>query len=102
MKVGFMGLGRMGRGMAARVLGAGHDLVVYNRTPEKAADLKQAGARVAASIAEACAGREVVITMLANDQALSEVTLGAGGLLGALAKDGIHMTMGTHGVEVVR
>ena len=61
MNVGFIGLGRMGQGMARRILGGGHDLVVYNRTREKALDLAAAGARVATSIAEVCAGREVVI-----------------------------------------
>jgi 3-hydroxyisobutyrate dehydrogenase-like beta-hydroxyacid dehydrogenase len=102
MKVGFIGLGRMGQGIAARVQGAGHDLVVYNRTREKAASLERAGARVVGSIAEACAGREVVITMLAHDQALEEVALGAGGLRGALTKGAIHVAMGTHGVAATR
>ena len=50
-KVAFIGLGRMGQGMAGRVLAAGHDLVVYNRTRNKAAELAKAGARFAASIA---------------------------------------------------
>ncbi|MCZ6586723.1 MAG: NAD(P)-binding domain-containing protein, partial [Alphaproteobacteria bacterium] len=43
MKVGFIGMGRMGQGMARRVLDAGNDLVVYNRTPSKAEDLRAAG-----------------------------------------------------------
>ncbi len=77
LKVGFIGLGRMGRGIAGRVLGGGHDLVVYNRTREKALELEKAGARVASSIAEACRGRDVVMTMLADDAALQEVTLGS-------------------------
>lgn len=81
MKVGFIGLGRMGSAIAARVLAGGHDLIVFNRTPEKTFRLGQAGAKVAASIAGACAERDVVITMLANDAALEEVTLGSGGLL---------------------
>jgi 3-hydroxyisobutyrate dehydrogenase-like beta-hydroxyacid dehydrogenase len=102
MKVGFIGLGRMGQGIAGRVQGAGHDLVVYNRTQEKAAGLEKAGARVVGSIAEACAEREVVITMLAHDQALEEVALGAGGLRSALAKGAIHVAMGTHGVAATR
>jgi 3-hydroxyisobutyrate dehydrogenase-like beta-hydroxyacid dehydrogenase len=101
MNVGFVGLGRMGQGIAGRVLSGGHDLVVYNRTPEKAAVLADAGARVAASIAEACDGREVVITMLADDAALIEVTLGPGGLRDSLAEGAVHMAMGTHGVEAI-
>lgn len=102
MKVGFVGLGRMGSAIAARVLSGGHDLLVFNRTQEKAAGLGQAGAKVAGSVAAACAGRDVVITMLANDAALEEVTLGPDGLLAALAKGKIHLVMGTHGVDAIR
>jgi 3-hydroxyisobutyrate dehydrogenase-like beta-hydroxyacid dehydrogenase len=101
-KVGHIGLGRMGSGIAGRVLGGGHDLVVYNRTPEKAADLVAQGATAAASIAEACAGRDVLITMLADDEALAEVTLGPNGIRDSLAQGAIHMVMGTHGVRVVQ
>ena len=101
MKVGFIGLGRMGREMAKQILGGGHELVVYNRTPEKAADLATAGATVAPSIADLCAEREVVVTMLADDAALEEVTTGAGGLRDSMASGTIHVVMGTHGVKVV-
>lgn len=102
MKVGFIGLGRMGQGMAARVLAAGHDLVVHNRTRDKAAELEKAGARFAASIAAACADREVVITMLADDSALDAVTGGDGGMLASLPMGSIHVVMGTHGVDIIR
>jgi 3-hydroxyisobutyrate dehydrogenase-like beta-hydroxyacid dehydrogenase len=102
MKVGFIGLGRMGSAIAARVLTGEHDLVVYNRTPGKTDELAQGGARVAASIAEACEGREVVITMVADDAALEDVTLSSGGVCDSLADGAIHMTMGTHGVATVR
>ena len=85
MNVGFVGLGKMGQGMTRRILGGGHDLVVYNRTTEKAADLAGAGATIATSIADACRGREVVITMVADDTAVKEVTVGAGGLRDSLA-----------------
>jgi 3-hydroxyisobutyrate dehydrogenase-like beta-hydroxyacid dehydrogenase len=102
MKVAFLGIGRMGSAIAARVLGGGHDLVVYNRTSEKTADLAAAGAGVAPSIAAACAEREVVMTMLADDAALSAVVLDAGGLRDSLAVGSIHVVMGTHGVATVR
>ncbi len=102
MKVGIIGLGRMGQGIAGRVAGAGHDTCVYNRTPEKAAALGKAGAKIATSIAGACEGREVVITMLAHDEALQEVTLGAGGILASLPKGAIHVAMGTHSVDATR
>ena len=53
MKVGFIGLGRMGQGMARRVLDAGNDLIVYNRTAAKAEDLRAAGATVVENVAAA-------------------------------------------------
>jgi 3-hydroxyisobutyrate dehydrogenase-like beta-hydroxyacid dehydrogenase len=100
MKVGFIGLGRMGQAMANRVLGGGHDLIVYNRTRAKAADLEKAGAKVAATMAEACKDREVVISMVADDKALVEVV--QQGLLEGLARGGIHVPMGTHSVTVLK
>jgi 3-hydroxyisobutyrate dehydrogenase-like beta-hydroxyacid dehydrogenase len=102
MKVGFIGLGRMGRGMASRVLAAGHDLAVYNRTRAKADALGEAGAKVVASIAELARHGDVTITMLADDPALEAVALQHGGLVQALPKGAIHMVMGTHGVDVIR
>src|SRR5688500_20263936 len=99
MKVGFIGLGRMGQAMAARILGGGHELVVYNRSREKAAELEKSGAKVAGSIAEACKGREVVITMVADDKALTEVVKEISALLD---KGAIHVALGTHGVHVLR
>ena len=100
--MGFIGLGKMGQGMSRRVLGAGHDLIVYNRTKEKTADLAAAGAAVAASIAEACRGRDVVITMVADDTAAKDVTLGAGGVRDSLAAGALHLCMGTHSVAAIQ
>jgi 3-hydroxyisobutyrate dehydrogenase-like beta-hydroxyacid dehydrogenase len=102
MKVGFIGLGRMGQGIAGRVAGAGHDLCIYNRTADKAAALGKAGAKIAKSVAGACEGREVLITMLAHDEALEEVVRGAGGVLAKLPEGAIHVAMGTHSVAVTR
>jgi 3-hydroxyisobutyrate dehydrogenase-like beta-hydroxyacid dehydrogenase len=102
LNIGFIGLGPMGQGMARRILGAGHDLVVYNRTPAKARALIGEGARAAASLSQACEGREVVVTMLADDQALAEVTLGEGGIRDSLAEGAIHLAMGTHGVAAIQ
>jgi 3-hydroxyisobutyrate dehydrogenase-like beta-hydroxyacid dehydrogenase len=99
MKVGFIGLGRMGQAMAARILGGSHELVVYNRSREKAAELQKNGAKVAGSIAEACRGREVVISMVSDDKALTEVVKE---ISAALDKGAIHVAMGTHGVHVLR
>ena len=102
MKVGFIGLGRMGSAIAGNVLKGGHDLIVYNRSPEKAAPFADQGAMVADSIAEACAGREVVITMLAHDEALETDSLADGGIVASLPRGGIHLAMGTHGIHVMR
>ena len=102
MNVGFIGLGKMGQGMTRRILGGVHDLIVYNRTKEKATDLATAGVKVAASIADACAGRDVVITMVADDTAVKDVTLGKGGVRDSLAPGAIHLCMGTHSVAAVQ
>ena len=102
IRVGFIGIGRMGSAIAGRVLDGGHNLVVYNRTREKTAELAGGGAHVAASIAAACDERAVVMTMLADDAALSEVVLAPGGLRDSLAAGAIHVVMGTHGVATVR
>ena len=57
MNVAFIGLGRMGRGMALRILGGGHNLAVYDAIGAQAEPLAAAGARPAVSVADACAGR---------------------------------------------
>lgn len=101
VKVAFIGLGRMGQAMARRLLDAGHDLLIYNRTPEKLAELASRGAKVAGSIAEAAA-HGVVITMLADDAALAQVAEGAGGLIESLPEGGIHVAMGTHQIDAIR
>ena len=92
----------MGRAMSARVLGDGHDLVVYNRTRDKTAEISQAGARVAPSVAAACEGRDVVISIVAEDVAVKEVALGPGGVRDSLAPEAIHLVMGTHSVATVQ
>ena len=102
MRVGFIGIGRMGSGIAGRVLAGGNTLTVWNRTPEKVAELARGGAQVASSVAETCAGAEVVMTMLANDEVLLEIALGPGGIVESLDNGATHVVMGTHGVSAVR
>src|SRR5436305_14929601 len=80
MKVGFIGLGNMGAGMAANLLKAGHEVTVYNRTRAKAEPLVKGGAKEAATIADACRG-DAVFTMLANDDAVEVVVFGEDGSL---------------------
>jgi 3-hydroxyisobutyrate dehydrogenase-like beta-hydroxyacid dehydrogenase len=102
MKVGFAGLGRMGKGMARRILGGGHDLTVYDVVREATAEFATAGARVASSVAELCKDREVVVTMLVEDATVMEVALGQAGLCDSLPKGAIHLAMGTYGVAAIR
>jgi len=93
--VGFLGLGVMGSGMAGNLLAAGYALRVWNRTAAKAEPLVAQGARRAATPAEAAAAADAVITMLADDAALREVSYGAAGLLDALPRGSLHLSMST-------
>ena len=102
MKVGFIGLGRMGTAMANRILAAGHDLAVYNRTPAKADGLVAGGATRAGSVAEVARHGDVVITMLENDGALTSVAHGKAGLIATMPEGAIHIAMGTHSVSLVK
>jgi len=95
MKIGFIGLGKMGGAIAANLIRAQHDVVVWNRSPEKARDLVAAGAVLAASPKAAASDREIVITMLADDAALEEVLSGAEGILAGLRTDALHISMST-------
>jgi 3-hydroxyisobutyrate dehydrogenase len=78
-KVAFIGLGRMGHGMAGRYLDAGFTVAVWNRSKAKAEDLIARGARWAASPADAADGAEAVVTMVADDGASRAVWLGKDG-----------------------
>ena len=97
MKVGFIGLGQMGLPMAANLKKAGHEVIAYNRTRAKA---EQLGARVANTPAEAARDAEVVITMLADDDAVREVVFGADGLASTLQPGAIHVSMSTISVAI--
>jgi len=77
--IAFIGLGRMGHGMAGRYLDAGFAVAVWNRSKAKADDLIARGAHWAASPAEAAVGADAVVTMVADDEASRAVWLGKGG-----------------------
>jgi 3-hydroxyisobutyrate dehydrogenase-like beta-hydroxyacid dehydrogenase len=102
MNVGFIGLGRMGSGMANRILSGGHDLTVFDAVATQMSALARAGARAATSVADVCAGRDVIVTMLVEDATVLDVALGTGGLCDSLSNGAIHLVMGTHGVATVR
>lgn len=101
MNVGFIGLGRMGQGMAGRILSAGFELKVYDPVPAQTVALEKAGAVSAESPAAVSSGRDVVISMLPHDAALKAVLEGETGLLAALPESCVHVAMGTHGIPAI-
>ncbi len=84
MKIAVLGLGNMGLALSERLLQGGHDLTVWNRSKGRADPLLQIGATEADTPAAAVASAEVVITSLANDDAVRGVALGEGGILSAI------------------
>jgi 3-hydroxyisobutyrate dehydrogenase/2-hydroxy-3-oxopropionate reductase len=99
--VAFIGLGAMGGRMAGRLLAAGHDLVVWNRTPGRAAALTDRGARSAHSPRQAAAGAEVVITMVADPAALDAVVGGTDGIAAGVTASATIIEMSTVGPAAV-
>ncbi len=99
MKVGFIGLGHMGAAMAANLVKAGHDVSVFNRSPGRSLQLIELGAHEATSVAAVC-NAEVVITMLADDDAASDIALREGGLIAHLPRGAIHLAMSTVSVAL--
>jgi 3-hydroxyisobutyrate dehydrogenase-like beta-hydroxyacid dehydrogenase len=81
---------------------AGHEVTVYNRTPEKAETLREHGARVATSPAEAVRGAEAVFTMLSDDQTESDVTLGDKGIASGLSAGAFHIASSAISVAFAR
>jgi 3-hydroxyisobutyrate dehydrogenase-like beta-hydroxyacid dehydrogenase len=103
VKVGFIGLGRMGQRMCLRLIDSGiQQLTVYGRKPEATTPLVKAGGQAAGSIGETCARSDVVITMLPHDEAVQQVVLSPGGMRDSLPPNCIHLAMGTHSVQTIR
>jgi 3-hydroxyisobutyrate dehydrogenase-like beta-hydroxyacid dehydrogenase len=100
-RLGFCGLGQMGTPMALRLIEAGHEVKVWNRTAEKAGPLVAAGAVAAETPAEAAAGAEFVLTMLASPQAVEEVAFGDDGVVAGLGPGSTFVEMSTIGPEAV-
>ena len=90
-----LGLGLMGAGMAGNLLTAGFALSVYNRNPAKAAALVERGAHLAATPAEAAAGADYVVVMVADDDASRDVWLGSDGALAAMAPHAVAIESST-------
>ena len=95
MRVGVAGLGRMGAAIAAHLKDVGHELIVWNRTPDKAKPLVAAGAKAAATPAELASQAEAIITILTNKEAIAGVYEGASGLLAGNVKGKLVIDMST-------
>ena len=100
MKIGFLGLGKMGTPMARRLLAAGHEVTVWNRTRERAEALAAEGARVAATPAEAARAGHALMTSLFDDAAHEEVFFSPESLLDALAPGALHISLSTISVSL--
>ena len=101
-RTGFIGLGGMGRAMAANVLAAGWPVAVFNRTPGREQGLPREHLRVAGSPADAARDAEIVVSMLADDAAVEAATFGPNGLLSGLAEDAVHVCMSTISIACSR
>ena len=100
MKVGIAGTGRMGAAIAARLMGLGHELTVWNRTAEKTQELAAAGAKVAASPAALAGSADVVITILTDEKAIEALYDGPQGLLSGGVAGKLFIEMSTVRPEV--
>jgi 3-hydroxyisobutyrate dehydrogenase-like beta-hydroxyacid dehydrogenase len=101
MKIGMIGIGEMGRPIAANLLKAGHSVVVYNRTLARAASLEANGALVALRVSEACQA-DVVLTLLADDAAVEAVVFQSKEFLPCFSENRVHVSMGTIGIGMTR
>jgi 3-hydroxyisobutyrate dehydrogenase-like beta-hydroxyacid dehydrogenase len=102
MKIGFVGLGAMGAAIAKNLVESGHDVHVFNRNPARAEPLRAAGAKVAASAAQAAHSADVVFSMVADDAALQSVTFGQSGIAAGLKPGALHVSMSTIGVATAQ
>jgi 3-hydroxyisobutyrate dehydrogenase-like beta-hydroxyacid dehydrogenase len=99
--IGFIGLGAMGAPMAQRLVNAGHQLTVWNRTRSRCEPLAASGARIAATPADASRAGEIVITMISDSTALRAVTGGAEGALAGLRPRSVLVDMSTVGPDAI-
>jgi len=100
--IGFIGLGTMGYAMAANLLRKGFDVTVYNRTAIKAEQLRELGAAVAATPAEAARGRSIVITMVSNDDSIRDVYDGELGIFSAVSEGTVIIDCSTISPDLAR
>jgi 3-hydroxyisobutyrate dehydrogenase len=101
-RIGFIGMGIMGRPMARNLLKAGYELTVYNRTAERARELAADGARVAASPADCARGNDVVITIVTDSPDVEAVLLGERGAVSGAKPGTVFIDMSTISPDVTR
>jgi 3-hydroxyisobutyrate dehydrogenase-like beta-hydroxyacid dehydrogenase len=97
MKIGFIGLGNMGLNMAKNLIASGHQLQVYNRSANRADELEQTAITKCKTPAEAASNVSVVITMLSDDDVVTEAT---NALLETFQKGALHISMSTISPDV--
>jgi 3-hydroxyisobutyrate dehydrogenase-like beta-hydroxyacid dehydrogenase len=95
-------MGPMGAAMARRLIEAGHDLKVWNRSAEKARPLGDLGATLAQNPADCAAGAEILLTSLADDAAVEAVTLGPDGFVESLPEGAVHVSASTISLALSR
>jgi 3-hydroxyisobutyrate dehydrogenase len=102
MKIAFIGLGNMGRHMAANVQKAGHEVVVHDINRAAADSHVANGARFADSAAEAAQGAELILTSLPGPKQVEEIALGEGGILQGAAKGAVYADLSTSSPTLIR
>ncbi|MCH2368195.1 MAG: NAD(P)-dependent oxidoreductase, partial [Planctomycetes bacterium] len=102
VKIGFIGMGIMGRPMAKNLLGAGHEVTVYNRTASRCDEAVEAGAARAGTPAECAAGKEIVITIVTDSPDVEAVLFGENGAMGGAAEGALFIDMTTISPDVTR
>ena len=95
IRVGFIGLGKMGSGICANIQRAGYDLTVYNRTLAKTQPFAEKGAKVASSIKELVAQTDVIFSSLLDDKSVLDLCHGEEGILASLTENKIHVGLTT-------
>ena len=99
-KIAWVGLGNMGTPMAINLVKAGNDVTVWNRSAGKTGPVKEAGAKVAGSAAEAAKGAEFIFTTISGDEALEAVTIAPGGIVEAMGAGAILIDMSTVSIDI--
>lgn len=100
MKIALLGMGRMGQALAGRILEGGHELAIWNRTPGRAPQLVEEGAREEADVGSAVYGADLVITCLADDEAVRKVA-GQGGVRSSIGEQATYVDASTLSPDLV-